>query len=340
MYPVCFTRNTKMKTSVAMVLKPIEAFGGNLKIQGDRADNLDIPATPATAGDDKATITNATCQAPFPNYVTRYDTLDITWSLSTDGGQTWQQVGTSKNETFITRVDPECDTLYRTVAYLACVVEGAQEEGEALTNTWSAFTPVTGDDDVRAWNEETDGYDRPLYYWQTAGDPDNPDDPDHPVSTVPELLETTNGNCDAWTRLFREALRVNGADVDRIHVRPYHGIGPDRWLVVKHVQFLDKIHPEPWPYDDVDTSAQGIPGQNMATPAEKVFRWHFVSRYLIEDPESHTYYDPSYGETYESEQDFTQTAIAGWGQGPLGGIRYRSVGDKKAQFAKVSSPTQ
>ncbi|MFW6119209.1 MAG: hypothetical protein ACOC7S_02640, partial [Planctomycetota bacterium] len=147
-------------------------------------------------------------------------------------------------------------------------------------------------------------------------------------------------NCDAWTRLFRECLRVNGADVDRVRVRPYHGVGPDRWLVVKRVQFLDRIHPEPWPYDDVDTSPQGIPGQNMATPVEKVFRWHFVSRYLIEAPESHTYYDPSYGESYESEQDFTADAIAAWGQGPEGSIRYRSVGDKQVQFEKVSWPTQ
>jgi len=81
------------------VLKPIEAFGSNLKMKGERADNLDIPATTATAGDDKATISNATCQVPFPDYVTRYDTLDIVWSLSTDGGQSWQEVGTSKNET-------------------------------------------------------------------------------------------------------------------------------------------------------------------------------------------------------------------------------------------------
>ncbi|MFO7959067.1 MAG: hypothetical protein R6X33_18435, partial [Candidatus Brocadiia bacterium] len=118
MYPVCFTRDTKMKTSVEMVLKPIEAFGSNLKIKGNGPEDLDIPATPATAGDDKATITNTTCQAPFPDCVTRYDTLDIVWSLSTDGGQTWQEVGTSKNETFITRVDPPQDlTLYRTVAW-------------------------------------------------------------------------------------------------------------------------------------------------------------------------------------------------------------------------------
>ncbi|MFO7956361.1 MAG: hypothetical protein R6X33_04625, partial [Candidatus Brocadiia bacterium] len=331
MYPVCFTRDTKMKTSVRMVVKPVAAFGYNLEIKGDGPGNLDIAAASADIVGDTARLSNATCEAAFPNYVTRYDTLDIVWSLSTDGGQTWQEVGTSKNETFITRVDPPQDlTLYRTVAYLACVEEGATEEGEALTNTWSAFAPVSGQDDVCAWNEETDDYDRPLYYWQDQ----------NPASTVSGLLQGANGNCDAWTRLFRESLRVNGADVDRIAVRPPFGDPASYFrLVIKNVTFDEQNpdHPNspPWIYSrkDLDISPEGIAGQNTPTPAEKIFWWHLVARFITQDPETKTYYDPSYGKTYGNEADLTEEAIAGFGMvfGP-DDVRFRKVSDLNVQF--------
>ncbi|MFO7957123.1 MAG: hypothetical protein R6X33_08465 [Candidatus Brocadiia bacterium] len=245
---------------------------------------------------------------------------------------------TSKNETFITLDDPECDTLYRTVAYLAGVEEGAQEEGEALTNTWSAFAPVSGQDDVCAWNEETDDYDRPLYYWQDQ----------NPVSTVSGLLQGANGNCDAWTRLFRESLRVNGADVERIVVRPpaFQG-GPSDprlyRLVIKNVDFKDPSYPgTEWPYlyEDIDQSPQGIAGQNMETPAQKAFPWHFIGRYLVEDPLTTTYYDPSYGRTYDAEDHFTSEAIAAWGMQVEGELRFRKPVSEIVRFQREEWPQQ
>ncbi|MFO7957127.1 MAG: hypothetical protein R6X33_08485, partial [Candidatus Brocadiia bacterium] len=162
---------------------------------------------------------------------------------------------------------------------------------------------------------------------------------------VSGLLQGANGNCDAWTRLFRESLRVNGADVDRVRVLPYEGEPREFWLVVKEVQFgpHQSFPGTGWPYayDDIDRSPEGIAGQNMATPAEKAFAWHVVTGYIVQDPRSETYYDPSYGKTYEDEQDFTDAVIAGWGKQFLNEVRYRPGPDgEKIRFDTRAWPDQ
>jgi len=54
----------------------------------------------------------------------------------------------------------------------------------------------------------------------------------------------------------------------------------------------------------------GIPGQNMPTPALKLFQWHEIV--LV----GSTYYDPSYGFSFANDENaldsYTDTAIAGW----------------------------
>ncbi|MFW6119225.1 MAG: hypothetical protein ACOC7S_02725, partial [Planctomycetota bacterium] len=252
--------------------------------------------------------------------VARYDTLDIAWSLSTDGGQSWQEVGTSNNETFITLADPECSTLYRTVAYLATgnAGEGIDEEGEALDKTWGMFSSGGGPANVQAWNEASEDYDRPLHYYLAAGT----------VSTsVAALLATGDGQCGAWTLLFRDALRANGMTVPGlIEVKPPNGY---RRFGVKNIAFGTPSHPEdaPWSYvrDNLDVTAQGIPGQNTETPAAKLFVRHYVYLLHIDD----RYYDASYGVTYECEEDFTAQAVDAWEKDVAGlGFRWSKAEDE------------
>ncbi|MFW6119198.1 MAG: hypothetical protein ACOC7S_02585 [Planctomycetota bacterium] len=329
MYPVCFTRNTKMKTSVEMVLRPIEAFGGNLKIKGDRADNLDIPATDATARDDKATITNATCEAAFPNYVTRYDTLDIVWSLSTDGGQSWQQVGISKNETFITLADPECSTLYRTVAYLATANGGedVDEEEEAFDSTWGMFSSEGGPADVGGWNEASRNYDRPLHYYETESG--------HGNTSAAGLLQDADGQCGAWADLLLNSCRANGISHARgTEVRP--PLGYSR-MAIKEIAFDDDPDfpdSDPWIYstEDLDDSPTGIPGQNMATPSLKLFALHYlVNGALVRLPGKPDYYDPSYGLTVSGPSAFTAN-VAAWGKEIDGDTHWRVADEGEVRF--------
>ncbi len=119
-YPVCFTRNTKMKTSVNIIVTPTAAFAGTVKIKGDGPGNLNIPETTATANGSEVTITNVECSNAFANHIKRYGLilgLEIEWYISRDGGATWLDTMTSENEVFITLNDPACATDFRTILY-------------------------------------------------------------------------------------------------------------------------------------------------------------------------------------------------------------------------------
>ncbi|MFW6119277.1 MAG: hypothetical protein ACOC7S_02995, partial [Planctomycetota bacterium] len=230
----------------------------------------------------------------------------------------------------------QCATLYRTVAYLACGNPGATSADQAQDNTWQMFAPVSGNegDDVCAWNEEQRDYSRALHYWKVVPSPQK---------TTGELLADANGNCDAWVHLFRDTLLVNGVASYRVIVFPWNGIpehADEYRLVVKEVDW-DEQDPEfpdepIWKYGEgnIDKSPAGLPGQNVETPAEKIFWWHWIDEwiYLVEvngeQEERSEYYDPSYGVTYNGEADFTAKAIAGWGK----------LKDGDMHFAKISSP--
>ena len=88
-----------------------------------------------------------------------------------------------------------------------------------------------------------------------------------------------------------------------------------------------------WKYalEDIDRSAEGEPGQNMRTPAEKVFAYHHLRRRLVAGPpEDKTYYDPSYGVTAKTRAAYTGKMIAGWGKRLTDDIvhyRKRGVGE-------------
>jgi hypothetical protein len=51
-----------------------------------------------------------------------------------------------------------------------------------------------------------------------------------------------------------------------------------------------------------------------------------ITEYIVAEPPSDTYYDPSYGRSYDSagaEAAFTSAVIDGWGKQVEGVVRYR-----------------
>ena len=182
---------------------------------------------------------------------------------------------------FVTLAIPQCATLFRTVAYLATAVGGATDAATALANTWAKFA---GPANVCAWNDETRAYDRKLYYHHIWPDAQS-------ANTTAELLGHTNGNCDGWIHLFHDTLRVNQVEVTEIVVLPHYVAVPatDGRLVIKNVNWDDDT-PEfpndaPWKYGngDVYRTPAGLPGQNMESPAEKVFAWHYVAKRVVSE---------------------------------------------------------
>ncbi len=323
-YPVCYESGSNLKVTVMFLADPQEDFE-DATIEGDGPEGLDFSAEEAdfvTIGDkDYARVEFESSAAFLASKVDWFPGMEIKWTLRSEGRVLVEK---SVNEVFVTLVAPECDTLYRTVAYLACSNTGAEDEDVALAHTWNLFSTGTGPADVCGWNDATRGYDRDLHFWKVANTTE---------STTADLLSSANGNCDAWAHIFRDALRANGVTVNRVVVLPmdYVANHPEYTrLVVKNVEW-DDADPEfpgddPWKYgdDDIDKTPQGLPGQNMATPAEKIFWWHHVT-VITYDPNTSTYYDPSYGIAAEDEEDFTQKAIAGWGLFRNGAMHYRNA---------------
>jgi hypothetical protein len=144
-------------------------------------------------------------------------------------------------------------------------------------------------------------------------------------TTAAQLLHDADGQCLCWAELFKECLLVNNvANLKKTKVEPY-----DYYIAfgVKNIAFDDEnpTYPEsdPWFYafNDLDMSATGIAGQNMATPNEKVFGVHWIVRRT----DGSTYYDPSYGTTNTGAANFTANAVAAWEALVTGAAHWRKV---------------
>ena len=161
-YPVCYVKGKRLLVGATFLATPREAFN-DATISGDGPGDVDFAQTVATwvQVDDKWYAGAAfPSQGTLPSdIVSYYNPLAISWTLSSSGplhGATAQ----SENEVFVTLAAPQCEKLYRTVAYLACHNGGATTEGQALANTWDLFKDPSGveGEDVCEWNEQTREY--------------------------------------------------------------------------------------------------------------------------------------------------------------------------------------
>jgi hypothetical protein len=299
-YPVCFTRNTKMKTSVKIIAAPTAALGGAVKIRGDGSDAADIPETVATVNGNEVTITDVEATGAFPNEVKRYNPFYVRWDISCADGGGWTNAGLSDNEGFITLEDPACSPRFRTVLHVACKNGGATDYDTCLTNTWACFS---GPGNVRAWDESRKDYGRYLYYYHQADGHNN--------YYTTGLLADADGQCHAWAHFFKECLRANNVqNVMKTQVEPYGTYGG---FGVKNLGYTGMSYPtdpDSWFYaeSDIDTGVAGIPGQNMSTPQAKLFGVH----YIVHRTGDATYYDPSYGITASGYAQFTTSAVDAW----------------------------
>jgi len=138
-YPVCFTRNTKMKVSGKWHVEPANP-GGTIKIKGDGPGNLDFPETTATISGNDVTLTDVECSNPVVNEVDFFDPMPIDWKVSCDSGSTWCNAGTSTNQCYVTLGDP-LTTVYQTLAHLGCKnADGQSNADSTVDSIYSGFT--------------------------------------------------------------------------------------------------------------------------------------------------------------------------------------------------------
>jgi hypothetical protein len=300
-YPICFTRNTKMKVSTKWRIEP-SGLGDTIKVKGDGPGNLDFPETAATISGNDLTITDVEGSNPFANEVDFFDPMSITWSFSVDGGSTWCNAGTSANQTYVTLGDP-LTTVYHTLAHLGCKnADGENTAANCTAKIWAEFT----DRDVR----RVDGVQLTYYASYMCGN-----------VTTASLLANGDGQCGAWAKFFIDMRKVQGIDDTDEYVL-FEPIDDDGFIV-KNWTFTGTgssghgTHPYlnlpdslligatsyNWKFAEVNDAA-GIPGQGNANPAS-LFNNHQV---VI----SGQYYDPSYGVQHASLQDIDDNAIDGF----------------------------
>jgi hypothetical protein len=317
----------------------------------DDSSGYNFPSTSATVDSTGKIVTSGTmtCSQAFPSSKVSYiNPLTVNWEISLDGGNTWSPVKNSTNECFVTLAAPNLrptvntdgtpggptgqDTnykLFQTVLYYACSDPGATTANAAVTNTWSLFSKNNGPGNICAWNPADKKYDRKLYYYGAA----RGFTPPQPISTTALLAATDgDGECYAFGQLFEDALWANGINNNGIKIT---AISNAAFLVKDFNQsatgsmpaadapYLWKmtfsaVPPEMQPppnnatafgtYGDFVNLATHH-GQNTAPPLEKVFGNHYIIQY------GSAYYDPSYGVTYASANDFENKSVQGYGLG-------------------------
>ena len=311
-YPVCFPRNTRMRATVTFIVDPPSALDSPTYVCGMGTDNLNFGADPstireATISDDQLTVTDYECDNDFVDEVTWYDPVTITWYVS-KGGRWLPRVFHSANEFFITLYGPACSPPFRTVLYLA-TRNGGTDAATCSARTWAAFSGL----DVAGWDESAKAYTRALHYYNT--------DNGSGAHATAALLSHADGQCDAWADFLAQCFMANniGGHRSYVHPPPSHTS-----IVVKNTENDGSpTYPSDAPYEwgllDIDTSASGIPGQNMTTPAQKWFAGHWLVHV------GSVYYDPSYGDAYTSPATELTPQMDYWGRGSQ--FRLRNAGD-------------
>lgn len=297
-------------------------------------NQINIPPTVATfVGTDGIEINNVLATNAFEaNKVRFYNTFDIAWQVSVNGGP-YQSADTSSNPIYVCLVGTGA-TCFRTTVHLACSNQGATNADSAFDNTWSLINPAN----VNGWDEDAQAWTRKLYYYKAETTfLQNPFPEDW------KLLQSPNDSaqCESWADLMYEACRLNGATPVKTKATPKRN---ERFLV-KNWTFNASTHPNPngpppwWlfataiapvdppggdmvpvppgsVYGDLKNE-DGLKGQNSdfppppptapLSPSQKWFKYHVFLKY------NGKYYDPSYGAEYTGPADFETQAIAAYG---------------------------
>jgi hypothetical protein len=168
--------------------------------------------------------------------------------------------------------------LYHTVVHLACSVEGAANNDQAVAKTWTLFSGPAG---VKTWDGAA------LKYYATSLGGNN--------YTTSQLLVARDGQCGSFADLLKDAFEANGVTgISLTTVLPPTG---HYQFGVKNIGFGTPSYPSTPPYiyaqANLNIAVSGIPGQNTNPPLAKLFARH----YIIHRGSGTEYYDPSYGVT-------------------------------------------
>lgn len=332
-YPVSFTRNTKPKIGGKFKVAGLLS-GQTVKIKASSAQGLQIPESSVTPDTDgiitlqpQEASNNLSNSIQFHN-VDDDTAFKIDWEISIGSGG-WTTIGSTKHTVYITWDNPVSlpeSIRHETLFNLGCrKAKGmASSELNVVNSIYSEFTDL----DVQKVIPSSGSLDgQAMKYWgnwRTA----------HDFYTTSKLLGNPDrdGNCQAWSGLFRDVLRAQGIQADRITVFPQQ---QDTSVLVKEWAFnppgSSGLSSHPYFYGAEAHPTQTATGQgNTATPT--FFNGHWITRC------GGIFYDPSYGTPPQATPvQYENSALAGY----FGPIIYVTVPPRftaRPKNTSVSSP--
>ncbi len=320
-YPTSFTRNEYLKVSA--VFRLADDVSGPVWIRGSTQDGNTLPATLGfVSANGTVSVNQLQANQPFGNSIQAYDNYQITWEFTLDpnGQNGWQSAGNSDNSLYLTFATPTTDNLFDTV--ISAAAHAAAGLSEEVQLAACIFGGVFSGRDVQTKSGQ------PLYYyknWLTSSD------------RYGDFLMTRDGKCGAWAKFFADTLKGMGATLPD---KPYAMLTPDGagggFLLNDAVYCPGQLiagqpgYPNPFPAnypyfntykkpgvykfpyttdryiwgEAVNTGAEvnvtgAPPAQNNTNPLT-LFNNH-VTVYI-----GGTYYDPSFGVTYSTLQEFDE----------------------------------
>ena len=158
-YPICFTRNSKMRVSVKWVMKP-QGLGSGFTVMGYGPGGLDFPETAAAQIGSELSISDVECRSSFVNEVDFIDAMLINWhvSINLKGAKMWFDGGTSSNQTYVTLGDP-LTTVFHTLVHIGC------KNADGESSVYGAADSIYGEFTDRVVCRLLDG--RQMTYWFT-----------------------------------------------------------------------------------------------------------------------------------------------------------------------------
>jgi uncharacterized repeat protein (TIGR01451 family) len=336
-WPVSFTRNTTMYASVKLVMNEPLSGSETILVRGDGPGNLDFPPTPATAIGTEIIVTDIAAANPFLDEIDIFEPMRIIWQVSVGAGP-WISAGVSQNEVYVTLGNPE-GTLYHTTVYLGSKnADGQKDRDDTIAKIWEEFTDRKVESKTKGkllkyygdWTtknttaagllKDADGQ---CSAWsnffilmlknQGLLGQDDPSAMNNAVGVSPTPFPAELGGKDDVFLIKEWAFARAGLSGDGF--RPFLNIpegdlfppngGVDEWSYKDNDSYN-------WRYAQV-TDKDGKPGQGTNNPRSDFGNHQFVV--LKDRNERRTYYDPSYGVTYTSVEDFETRMIAGYVQG-------------------------
>lgn len=281
-YPLCYVRGSKMAVLGGWDITPAGLPADlSVQIQGTASGGMGFPWTQLTRSEDVRWVSPVMeCSNAFDAVVAFFNPMQIDWSVLLGSCTVPLNAGMSTNQCYVTLDDPLNADLRHTVLHLGCM----NAAGNAVTQ--AVVDAIYGEFSDQTVVRVSD--DRQMTYW---ADVDEDGESDMGAVDANGLLSSAdaNGNCNAWSSIFRDCLQAQGITADLIRVLPVST--NDGFIMVKNWQF-DSTPSGTGTYNyilgtDVWRLA-GISAQGNTNPPA-IFETHWITSF------NEQYYNPSYG---------------------------------------------